>query len=80
MDTDKKTFLIFGGNIKNQGETRLKRQKKDKKTKDKSFLTSLYFYTFMFFAISADTFVPFVFFVLLIKNKEESTLMSVKGW
>jgi len=29
--------------------------------------------------MSADNFVPFVFFVLLIKNKEESTLMSPKG-
>jgi hypothetical protein len=38
------------------------------------------FYIYTFSAISGDIFVPFVLFVLLIKNKEESTLMSVKGW
>jgi hypothetical protein len=79
MHTDKKTISNISLNIKNQGVTSLNDRKKDKKTKDKSFLTSLYFYTFMFLSISADIFVPFVFFVLLIKNKEESTLMSSKG-
>lgn len=79
MHHGQKTISNIWQNIRNQGVTRLKRQKKDRKTKDKSFLTSLYFYTFMFLSISADIFVPFVFFVLLIKNKEESTLMSPKG-
>ena len=43
-------------------------EKKDKKTKDKSFLTSLRFYTIMFSTISDDNCVPFVFFVTIYKN------------
>ena len=68
MHTDKKTISNIWRNIKNQGVTRLKRQKRDKKTKDKRFLTSLYFYTFIFSTISDDNCVPFVSFVTIYKN------------
>jgi hypothetical protein len=52
--------------------------KKGQKDKDKSFLTSLRFYTFMFSTISDDTFVPFVFFVTIYKNIRGKHLNVIK--